>query len=156
MGCSHLKRSLRTDSPALAIRLARKAAFEVEAIFEEQPRESGLGYDPRLIVAEDLADVVGTTIARRSARASATNAKSKTDETVLADNPVLTLADIYDRYIKDPTKRRSARTMLAHDTTRRVVQDVLGASTPIADVTREQCRDLAKTVRAQIVCDPHL
>ena len=37
--------------------------------------------------------------------------------------------------------------MLAHQTTRRVVEDVLGASTPIASITRDQCRDLLETLR---------
>jgi integrase len=37
--------------------------------------------------------------------------------------------------------------MLAHQTTRRVVEDVLGADTPIASITRDQCRDLLETLR---------
>jgi len=37
--------------------------------------------------------------------------------------------------------------MLAHQTTRRVVEDVLGANTPIASITRDQCRDLLETLR---------
>lgn len=37
--------------------------------------------------------------------------------------------------------------MLAHQTTRRVVEDVLGADTPIAYITRDQCRDLLETLR---------
>jgi hypothetical protein len=37
--------------------------------------------------------------------------------------------------------------MLAHDTTRRVVEDVLGRSTSINDITRESCRDLFETLR---------
>lgn len=58
-----------------------------------------------------------------------------------------TLSEVYDRYLADPTKRRSARTMLAHQTTRRVVEDVLGADTPVASITRDQCRDLLETLR---------
>jgi hypothetical protein len=58
-----------------------------------------------------------------------------------------TLSQVYDRYLADPTKRRSARTMLAHHTKRCVVEDVLGANTPIASITRDQCRDLLETLR---------
>jgi hypothetical protein len=39
MGISHVKRSLRTDSSALAIRLSRKIAFEIEAMFEQKRQE---------------------------------------------------------------------------------------------------------------------
>jgi integrase len=37
--------------------------------------------------------------------------------------------------------------MSAHQTTRRVVEDVIGASTPFTDITRETCRDLFETLR---------
>jgi hypothetical protein len=39
MGSSHVKRSLRTDSSSLAIRLSRKFAFEIEAMFEQKRQE---------------------------------------------------------------------------------------------------------------------
>ncbi len=141
-----MNRSLRTDSPSLAVRLARKAAFETDAMFEGTRRRIGLGYDERLLVEQASLTSDGATISSRSARASAANIKPQTFEAAVVATPVLTLSDIYDRYIKDPTKRRSARTMLAHGSTRRVVEDVLGASTPISDITREQCRDLLETL----------
>lgn len=47
MGCIHVNRSLKTDSRSLAVRLSRKVAFEVEKMFEEKRRESGLPFDDR-------------------------------------------------------------------------------------------------------------
>jgi integrase len=147
MGCVHVNRSLRTDSPSLAIRLARKAAFEIDAMSEGKRQQIGLECDERLVVDQDIVASVRAARSSRSAAAIAACIKPETLETAAATNLNLTLSDIYDRYIKDPTKRRSARTMLAHDTTRRVVQDVLGALTPISDISREQCRDLLETLR---------
>ena len=130
----------------MAIRLARMVAFEIEAHFERTRRDNGLGFDDRLIIPQVGGDPV-MTISSRSKQASAAELKSPNGVSAATVDRGLTLSDIYDRYIKDPTKRRSARTMLAHETTRRVVQDVLGASTPIAGITREQCRDLLETLR---------
>lgn len=38
MGCSHVKRSLRTDSPSMAVRLGRRIAAEIDVMFEERRR----------------------------------------------------------------------------------------------------------------------
>jgi integrase len=133
-GREHVNRSLRTDSRSLAVRLSRKVAAEVDAMFEAKRLEIGLAVEGRLLPSASVPATVEKTIERRSEKAS-------------AQTMGLTLSQVYDRYLADPTKRRSARTMLAHQTTRRVVEDVLGADTPIANITRDQCRDLLETLR---------
>ena len=134
LGSTHVKRSLRTDSRSLAIRLSRKVAAEIDAMFEAKRFEIGLAVEGRLLPSASVPATVEQTIERRSEKAS-------------AQTMGLTLSQVYDRYLADPTKRRSARTMLAHETTRRVVEDVLGADIPIASITRDQCRDLLETLR---------
>jgi integrase len=134
IGRVHVDRSLKTDSRSLAIRLSRKVAAEVDAMFEAKRLEIGLAVEGRLLPSASVPTTVETTIERRSVKAS-----TKTTG--------VTLSQVYDRYLADPTKRRSARTMLAHQTTRRVVEDVLGADTPVASITRDQCRDLLETLR---------
>ena len=111
IGSSHVKRSLRTDSHSQAVRLSRKVAFEIDMMFEAKRRECGLPGDFRLLTLPDSAATVAPTITGRSGGAS---------------EPLngLTLSQVYERYLQDPTKRRSDRTMLAHHTTRRVVEDV--------------------------------
>ena len=47
MGCSHVQKSLRTDSPSMAVRLGRRMAVEIDAMFEEKRREVGLPYEDR-------------------------------------------------------------------------------------------------------------
>ena len=134
MGCIHVNRSLRTDSRSLAVRLSRKVAYEIEAMFEQKRLELALPYDARLLSSSDSVPTVKPTIRSRSERASAATGG-------------LTLSQVYERYLQDPTKRRSERTMLAHYTTRRVVEDVLGTDKSIAAITREDCRDLLETLR---------
>ena len=129
LGRVDMNRSLRTDSKSLAIRLSRKVAAEIDAMFEAKRLEIGLDVEGRLLPSASVPATVEKSIERRSEKAS-----TKTMG--------VTLSQVYDRYLADPTKRRSARTMLAHQTTRRVVEDALGADTPIASISRDQCRDL--------------
>jgi hypothetical protein len=63
-------------------------------------------------------------------------------------HPAVSLSYVYDRYINDPTLIRSAQTMLAHANSRKVAEEVLGASRPIADVSREYCRRPFETLRS--------
>lgn len=46
-----MNRSLRTDSRSLAIRLSRKVAAEVDAMFEAKRLEIGLAVEDRLLTA---------------------------------------------------------------------------------------------------------
>ncbi len=126
-GKSHVKRSLCTDSLSLAIRLARKAEFEIDAMFEAARREAGLKYEERLPLDQVPTAPVPRTIARRSIPVQPVKVEQ-------SDIATLTLSDSYERFLNDPTKRRSARTMLAHHTTRRVMEDVLGGSTPLNQI----------------------
>lgn len=87
---------------------------------------------------------VRTTIGARSSAASANVDPASVDQ---GDVQMLTLSTIYERFLDDPTKRRSARTMLAHYTTRRVIEEVLGATTPIQGIGREACRELLELLR---------
>ena len=113
-------------------------------MFEAARREIGLGYDARLIAGSDCVATMPLPISQRSGPVP-----SEPDPLTAAPFEVvaLTLSDIYDRFLTDPTRRRSARTMLAHHTTRRVVEDVLGASTPMAQISREACRELLDILR---------
>jgi len=147
MGCIHVSQSLRTDSRSLAIRLAKKVAFEIDSIFEATRRKNGLAYDPRLIIDDESRPTVLRAIARRSRPASAHDDPDPQLIATTSDFAAPTLSAIYERYLNDPTKRRSARTMLAHHTTRRVVEDVLGSLTPISEISREACRELLDMLR---------
>jgi len=134
IGPSHVKRSLQTDSRSLAIRLSRKVASEVEAAFEEARRKKGLAHEGKLLAERPVPTAVAV-------------AKLGGCEITVGKNAGPTLSEVYERYLQDPTKRRSDRTMLAHHTTRRVIEDVFGSERSLATITREDCRDLLETLR---------
>ncbi len=52
-GCSHVKRSLRKDSPSIAIRQSRRVAAEIDVMFEERRRVAGLRYEKSLLASND-------------------------------------------------------------------------------------------------------
>ncbi|MEP6869134.1 MAG: DUF6538 domain-containing protein [Novosphingobium sp.] len=110
MGCSHVNRSLRTDSRSLAIRLSRRVAFEIDVEFEKLRREAGMDFDDRLLTSEIDGPTVRVTIPERSPPESATVTVARDSVPCGDASSAKTLADIYDRYLKDPTKRRGRRT----------------------------------------------
>jgi integrase len=129
-----VKKSLGTDSFALAVRLCHQVASEIESMFEEKRYQAGMPFEDRLIFKKIDHATVPATITQRASPACAGSSD-------------LTLTEVYQRYIEDPTKRRSDRTMLAHDATRRVVECALGATTPLGSLTREHCRELLELLR---------
>lgn len=88
VGSTHVKRSLRTDSLSLAIRLSRKVAAETDATFEAKRLEIGLVVESRLLPSPSAPATVEKTIERRSERASAKTTGP-------------TLSQVYDRYLAD-------------------------------------------------------
>ncbi|WP_162792262.1 site-specific integrase [Novosphingobium sp. P6W] len=134
IGSSHVKRSLRTDSLSLAVRLSRKVASEVETAFEEARRERGLVKAVGRIADGLVSQTTAITISARC-------------ESDVGRSAGPTLSEVYERYLEDPTKRRSDRTMLAHHTTRRVIEDIFGQEKLVTEITREDCRNLLETLR---------
>jgi integrase len=142
LGCSHVKRSLKTDSRSLAIRLSRKVSFEIEAMFEGARRDAGLKF------SEGMLRTSGHSPAHAELQEEPDALAISAAASPLISSAELTLSEVYARFLSDPTCRRSARTMLAHETTRRVVLDILGASTAVTAISREACRDLLETLRS--------
>jgi integrase len=58
-----------------------------------------------------------------------------------------TIGDVYGRFIADPKHQWSKRTQIAHATTRKWVIEVFGEGTPLAEITRDGCRDFVALLR---------
>jgi integrase len=87
-----------------------------------------------------------------------------TDSTIMAEPPTnaaptfietvtkvasksITLRELYDAYMNDPTRDWSPTTRTAYETTRRMVLAILGADTSIRSITRAQCREMIEVLR---------
>ncbi|WP_404482036.1 site-specific integrase [Novosphingobium sp. BL-52-GroH] len=65
----------------------------------------------------------------------------------VANAQYLTLGEIYERFMDDPTRGWSARTRLAYETARRLALSIIGADTYVDRLSRATCRDFMETLR---------
>jgi len=127
-------RSLRTDSFATALKRLPSVSADLIAEIERARSEAGLTVDETLVrpCPDDA------TRQSESAGAPPTTSESPTP---------LTLAEVYRRYIDDPTRAWSSSTREAYETIRKLAIAVLGANTPVVALSRVHCRDLLDVLR---------
>ena len=133
IGRTEVWRSLGTDSPTVAKRRALRVSAQVEHEFEVARLKVGLNVDR--MVLEDFS--VTTPLA--------------SEAVVVEAEPLagVTLCELYDAYMNDPTRDWSPTTRNAYKTTKRVVMSILGADTPVDSITRSQCREMIEILRWQ-------
>lgn len=136
LGKREIWRSLGTDSPTVALRRSHLIAAQIEHDFEVARSMIGLKVDPAMLSGVDREPPEPSPIA---ISAAASHARSEAQGA--------TLGQVYDAYMRDPTRDWSPRTRLAYETTRRVVVEVLGEDAPVRSITRARCRELIETLR---------
>lgn len=97
VGKREIWRSLGTDSPTVALRRSHEIAASIERYFEVARSQAGLPVDHKILSVAD---------ARLAIRADASSA-----DVLLS----LTLREVYDTYMTDPTRDWSPRTRMASD-----------------------------------------
>ncbi len=121
----------------MAVRRSHRAAALIEAAFEKARETTGQSFDATLAhyPAEDRAHA---------------GAAAQADHGAVAPSQIRprTISDVYDQFLADPRHMWSKRTKIAHVTTKRWITEVFGSDTPIADVTREGCREFVDLLRA--------
>jgi hypothetical protein len=121
----------------VALRRSYDVAATVERDFEEARVGAGLSVDQQILAT--------------SSRAASTPTEIDMPEGVAVgppnSTPGLTLRELYDAYMSDPTRDWSPRTRLAYDTTRRLVLAIVGETTTVRSITRAHCRTLIDTLR---------
>jgi integrase len=68
-------------------------------------------------------------------------------QTMHLKKPSITLDDLYHRYMDDPARNRSKKTVMTYQSVYNVLMEVFGVDKPIADITREDCRQFMDVVR---------
>jgi len=116
-------RSLGTDSLTVAKRRALRVAAVVEHEFEVARSRVGLSVDQTVLDGFPEREVEA--------------------------GSGMSLSDLYDAYMGDPTRDWSPTTRMAYQTTRRIALAILGPDTPIRTITRAQCRDMIEVLRWQ-------
>jgi integrase len=91
------------------------------------------------VSGRETASVVVTRLEHARPRPDAASAMLK---------PILTLKEVYERYINDPASDRSAKTLLAYSSIFNHLVELVGESAPIDSVTRDICRNVLDTLRS--------
>nr|WP_315052573.1 DUF6538 domain-containing protein [uncultured Brevundimonas sp.] len=133
LGRKEIWRSLGTDSLTVAKRRALRVAAQIEHEFEIARLKVGLIVDP--VVLEPFVEQAEIVSAPVFVEAEATTG--------------ITLGDLYDAYMNDPTRDWSPTTRMAYQTTKRIVLSILGRDTPVRRITRSQCREMIEVLRWQ-------
>ena len=96
---------------------------------------AGLPFDAMLIrpLNDDLADRPKLTTAAPTAS--------------VQEHSSLTIAEAYRNYIDDPTRAWTANTREAYETSRKLAIAVIGATVPVASISRAHCRDMLDVLR---------
>ena len=122
LGTTHLSRSLMTTD----WRAARRAVHETALLFQD-----------RFALAR------GETV-RDDRRAP------QTSPTICASTrsaPPLTLSRAWALYLDDPTSKRSTKSRAAYGTVQRLVEAILGPTTSLDSLTRQQCREVLEVLQ---------
>nr|WP_314447000.1 site-specific integrase [uncultured Sphingomonas sp.] len=139
-GRSEVWRSLRTDSPKIALRRLPMIVAEVEADVEEARHQAGFTVDDALLRPSKDDP-------RRYVRGSGGINILPITSDPRHTSAALTLGDAYQRYLDDPTHAWTTSTQQAYETTRAVVIAAIGADKPIADLSRVDVRELVEVLR---------
>ncbi|QIK78382.1 site-specific integrase [Sphingomonas piscis] len=133
-------RSLRTDSPEIALRRLPFIVAQVEADIEMARYQAGLTVDDALL--RPFSDDSG----RRVRNSQGLDVVPVTSD---AQRPTstLTLGAAYQRYLDDPTHSWTQSTRQAYETTRAVVIAAIGDDKPIAALSRLDVRELLEVLR---------
>jgi integrase len=128
-------RSLHTDSLAIALRRLPSVIAQIEMEIEQARAKAGLPVDATLIRPWKDDFVEGPTPVAASTMV------------IIKHESPLTLAEAYRNYIDDPTRAWTANTRETYETSRKLAVAVIGATTPIASISRAHCRDMLDVLR---------
>jgi len=133
-------RSLKTDSYRIAVRRSHFVISQIEAEFEATRQQvGGMTVDETLISPMWDGRVPLRPQLRTKSRPPTGPISDATDD--------LTFGEVYRRFMSDPTRDWSARTRLSYETTRRLALSIIGADTPMSDISRATCREFMEALR---------
>ena len=139
IGKHELWRSLDTDSLAVALRRFHQAIAWIEGELDRARKIVGGTVVSTLSGPWRDAD---HEVATRVQRAARPNVLEGSQSAAIE----LTLAQVFERFMRDPTRDWSSRTTLAYETTRRLALSIIGDK-PMSGLTRATCREFVETLR---------
>ena len=137
VGKGEIWRSLCTTSEAEAVRRSHAVLAVIEADLAEARLGIGQNVDP-IVMARSQA---------HSLRPFETCGLRTLPNDSLMRPDQASVSELFAKFLSDPTQDWSSRTRLAYETTERLAVSILGASTPLSDLTRSKCREFIEILR---------
>jgi integrase len=128
VGRTHINRSLGTTSITIARRLARSVAFGIEEQFEVA-RTTGVWLATQYIVHPGASKAVDGC------------------QLPSSDRSPITIAELCERYLVDPTMQRTPKSAVVYRTTFRTIIEILGEDFPVSSMSRDACRSVLKALQ---------
>ncbi len=152
IGKSELIKSLETSDYQTAVRRYRTVSRDVEQIIVEARgvvlNDTSERY--RVIQKSDTVDPQIKAPPSSGRDGLRTLIKTVVEEVLEKHSPTkpsITLDDLYRRYMDDPARSRSKKTVMTYQSVYNVLMELFGADRPIADIDREDCRRFMDVVR---------
>jgi len=156
IGKTEISKSLHTNDYSTALQRHQTVSAEVGRLFQQlHQQRTGAAYNDDFdhhILLHNSATQNGQIKAPPHLDADGLKTLIKTVvEEVLEHHapkkPSITLDDLYHRYMDDPARSRSKKTIMTYQSVYNVLMDIFGADKPIADIDREDCRRFMDVVR---------
>jgi len=152
IGKSELIKSLETSDYQTAVRRYRTVSQDIEQIIINARGEASVDdFDgSRLIQGSDTVELQIKAPPLSDKDGLRTLIKTVVEEVLevhAPKKPSITLDDLYHRYMGDPARSRSKKTVMTYQSVYNVLMEIFGADRPIADIDREDCRQFMDVVR---------
>jgi len=138
IGKREIWKSLRTGSEIEACRRSYAVLAKIESELAHARLELGIIVDLTLFEPWE-------TRSGQSEPTVGSSAFIRRNEKTHSDT--ITVSELFDRFLADPTQNWSPRTRLAYQTTQRLAVSMFGASTATDLLTRAVCRDFMESLR---------
>lgn len=152
IGKSELIKSLETNDYQTAVRRYRTVSRDIEQIITNARGKASMDdFDgSRLIQGSDTVELQIKAPPQSDPDGLRTLIKTVVEEVLEVHaprKPSITLDDLYHRYMDDPARSRSKKTVMTYQSVYNVLIDIFGVDKPIADIDREDCRRFMDVVR---------
>jgi integrase len=152
IGKSELIKSLETNDYQTAVRRYRTVSRDVEQIITNARGETSMDdFDgSRLIQGSDTVELQIKAPPSSGDDGLRTLIKTVVEEVLSVSapkKPSITLDDLYHRYMDDPARSRSKKTVMTYQSVYNVLMELFGPDRPIGGIARDDCRQFMDVVR---------
>jgi len=157
-----IRRSLKTADYGEALRRVRTVSYDIAMMFDDV-RRNGDGVSIKLAHKTVTQGPFSTTKSSPDSSANISNPFRNIEIDDLIANitnrvlvgmghkapngPVVTLEELFKRYMDDPMKKRSNKSIIEYNAVYGVLSSVIGKNTPIVQIDRTVCRQTLEVLR---------